>query len=95
MAKRTNGKSADPPALIALRRSAKAALELARQTGTACWVMKNGKIIDIAKSKPQPSKTAKPKPKPSRSKPAKSKSAPTKLARRKPAKNGRPASKRK
>ncbi|MCA9163424.1 MAG: hypothetical protein R3C99_24010 [Pirellulaceae bacterium] len=38
------------PALKALRRAAKQALALARQTGTPCWVMDDdGKIIDIAK----------------------------------------------
>jgi len=38
-----------PPALRALERAAKNALELARRTGTACYVLENGKIVDIAK----------------------------------------------
>ena len=33
----------------ALKRAAKAALELARRTNTPCWVMKDGKLIDLAK----------------------------------------------
>jgi hypothetical protein len=36
-------------ALKALRRAAKRALELARRTGTPCYVMENGRIVDIAK----------------------------------------------
>jgi hypothetical protein len=51
MKRDSNGKS-DDPVLAALRRSAKAALELARKTGTPCHVMKDGKIIDIAKQRP-------------------------------------------
>ena len=35
--------------LPALKRAAKNALELARQTGTACYVMEGNKIVDIAK----------------------------------------------
>jgi hypothetical protein len=38
-----------PPALKALRRAAKNAVELARRTGTAAYVMENGRIIDAAK----------------------------------------------
>jgi predicted ABC-type ATPase len=37
--------------LAALRRAAKNALELAKRTGTACYVIKDGKIVDIARSK--------------------------------------------
>ena len=33
----------------ALRRAAKRALELAIQTGTPCYVLKNGKIVDLTK----------------------------------------------
>lgn len=36
-------------ALIALKRAGKNALDLARQTGTACYVMEGNKIVDIAK----------------------------------------------
>lgn len=32
----------------ALKRSAASALKLARQTNTPCYVMKDGKIVDIA-----------------------------------------------
>jgi hypothetical protein len=37
-----------PPALVALERAAKKALELARRTGTPAYVLENGKIVDIA-----------------------------------------------
>lgn len=40
----------DPPALIALRRAAQTALEQARAQGTPCYVLENGRIIDIAKT---------------------------------------------
>lgn len=32
----------------ALERAARRALELARQTGTPCWVLRHGRIVDIA-----------------------------------------------
>ena len=32
----------------ALERAARRALELALQTGTSCWVLRDGKIVDIA-----------------------------------------------
>ena len=35
-------------ALPALKRAARRALELARQTGTPCWVLRNGRMVDIA-----------------------------------------------
>jgi len=38
------------PALRALERAGQNALELARRTGTPCYVMKNGKVVDIAKA---------------------------------------------
>ena len=47
----SNRKEPMPPALKALRRAAKKALELARQTGTPCYVLGNGRIVDIAKRK--------------------------------------------
>uniref|UniRef100_C6E7S8 Uncharacterized protein n=1 Tax=Geobacter sp. (strain M21) TaxID=443144 RepID=C6E7S8_GEOSM len=40
----------------ALKRSAASALKLARQTNTPCYVMKDGKIVDIAA---RPAKTTK------------------------------------
>jgi len=33
---------------MALRRAAKSALKLARQTNTPCYVIKDGKIVNIA-----------------------------------------------
>ncbi len=35
-------------ALPALRRAAKDALRLAIETGTSCYIMRDGKIVDIA-----------------------------------------------
>jgi len=32
----------------ALKRAARRALDLALQTGTACWVLRDGKMVDIA-----------------------------------------------
>jgi hypothetical protein len=57
---RKNGKPAVPPSLVALRRAAKMALDLARQTGTSCWVEEDGKIIDIARTKPAKRKKRRP-----------------------------------
>jgi hypothetical protein len=59
---RTKKRVPDPPELIALRRAAKKALELARMTGTPAYVMIDGKIVDIAKpsrKSPKPRSTAK------------------------------------
>jgi hypothetical protein len=42
----------------ALERAARAALALARSTGTPCYVLKNGKIVDIAARR---KRTAKPR----------------------------------
>jgi hypothetical protein len=50
-------RTSDPPALIALRRAAKNALKLAIQTGTGYYVMENGKIGDIARSKKRRKRT--------------------------------------
>jgi len=45
-------------ALPALKRAAANALNLARQTKTPCYVLKDGKIVDIAASRPKaPKKT--------------------------------------
>ena len=49
--------SKDPDILAsakALRRAAKRALELGRQTGTPVYVMKRGKIVDIAGEADEP-----------------------------------------
>jgi len=35
--------------MAALKRAAKQALALARRTGTPCWVMRDGKLVDLAK----------------------------------------------
>jgi hypothetical protein len=45
-------KKKNPDALPALERAAKKARELARRTGTAAYVMENGKIINIAARSP-------------------------------------------
>ena len=41
-----------PVALAALKRAAQKALEVARRTGTPCYVLEGGKLVDIAKRKP-------------------------------------------
>jgi diaminopimelate decarboxylase len=46
-------------ALKALRRAAKNALKLARQTGTPCYVMERDKIVDIAERGRAKAKTKK------------------------------------
>lgn len=40
----------------ALKRAARAALITARKTGTPCYVVKDGKIVDIAAVRPHSSK---------------------------------------
>jgi hypothetical protein len=45
--------------LAALKRAAKSALALARQTGTPCYVMEGNKIVDIAKRGRAKTKTKK------------------------------------
>jgi hypothetical protein len=45
----SNRKKTTPPALKALRRAAKKAVELARLTGTPAYVLENGRIVDAAK----------------------------------------------
>ncbi|MEX2187878.1 MAG: hypothetical protein WD875_13825 [Pirellulales bacterium] len=56
MTNSTNGKRGAPAAFVALKRAAKAALNLARQTGTGCYVERDGKIVDIARTKPSTAK---------------------------------------
>jgi hypothetical protein len=46
---KSNGKEQTPAALRALRRAAKKAVDLGRQTGTPAYVLENGRIIDAAK----------------------------------------------
>jgi hypothetical protein len=38
-----------PKALAALKRAAKKAIELARRTNTAAYVLEDGKLVDISK----------------------------------------------
>jgi hypothetical protein len=47
----SSAKKPEPPALKALRRAAKKAVELARATGTHAYVLENGRIVDIARRK--------------------------------------------
>jgi hypothetical protein len=54
--KQSEAMSHQPPALIALRRAAKKAVEFARRTHTPAYVLENGKIVDIAR---RSAKTAK------------------------------------
>ena len=44
-----NGRTPARPALKALRRAAKNAVELGRLTGTPAYVLRNGRIVDAAK----------------------------------------------
>lgn len=49
---KTNGHPKDRDlagSMAALKRAAKQALALARRTGTPCWVMRDGKLVDLAK----------------------------------------------
>jgi len=49
---KTNGQPKDRDlagSMAALKRAAKEALAIARRTGTPCWVMRDGKMVDIAK----------------------------------------------
>jgi hypothetical protein len=39
-----------PAALVALERAAKKAVEMARRGGTPAYVLKDGKIVDIARA---------------------------------------------
>lgn len=41
-------RSRKDPVLQALSRAANSALELARRTGTACYVLEDDKVVDIA-----------------------------------------------
>ncbi len=50
-----------PIALAALKRAAKYALELARQTKTPCWVLEGDKLVDLTQipdKKPTPKRAA-------------------------------------
>ncbi len=46
---KANNRNPTPPALKALRRAAKKAVELARLTGTPAYVLKNGQVVDVTK----------------------------------------------
>ncbi len=48
---KTNGKPKDKDLLgsqAALKRAARSALRTARNTGTPCYILQHGKIVDIA-----------------------------------------------
>lgn len=55
MSQRSTKSRAAVAETAALKRAAKAALNLAQQTGTACYVEVDGKIVDIANSEPSAS----------------------------------------
>jgi hypothetical protein len=42
-------------ATVALKRAARHAHELAERTGTPCWVMRNGRIVDAVTGNEAPS----------------------------------------
>jgi len=54
---KTNAKPKDADLLgsqAALKRAARNALRVARDTGTPCYVLRQGKIVDIAASQKRP-----------------------------------------
>ena len=54
---KTNAKPKDPDLLgshAALKRAARSALRLARDTGTPCYVLQRGKSVDIAAPRKRP-----------------------------------------
>ena len=54
---KTNGKPKDRDLLgsqAALKRAARSALRMARDTGTPCYVLQQGKIVDIAALRKRP-----------------------------------------
>ena len=56
---RKNGKLTDKDllgSLPALKRAARSALATALKTGTPCYILKHGKIVDIAAVRPRSSK---------------------------------------
>lgn len=56
---KTNGKPKDRDLLgsqAALKRAARSALRMARDTGTPCYVLQHGKIVDIAATRKRPSR---------------------------------------
>lgn len=53
---KTNGKPKDKDllgSLAALKRAARSALKTARDTGTPCYILQHGKIVDIAAARPR------------------------------------------
>jgi hypothetical protein len=46
-----------PGATIALKRATRHTRELAERTGTPCWVMRNGKIVDAVTGKEAPAQS--------------------------------------
>ncbi|MEX2016639.1 MAG: hypothetical protein WD873_08345 [Candidatus Hydrogenedentales bacterium] len=58
---RKNGKPKDKDlrgAQAALERAARSALDTARATGTPCYVLKDGRIVDIAGARQRPKRSA-------------------------------------
>ena len=58
---KTNTKPKDADllgSLPALKRAARSALRLARDTGTPCYVLQQGKIVDIAATQKRPPRRA-------------------------------------
>ena len=54
---KTNGKPKDKDLLgsfAALKRAARSALATARSTGTPCYILQHGKIVDIAAARQRP-----------------------------------------
>ena len=54
---KTNGKPKDKDLLgsfAALKRAARSALATARETGTPCYVLRHGKLVDIAAAQQRP-----------------------------------------
>ena len=54
---KTNGKPKDKDllgSLAALKRAARSALKTARDTGTPCYILQHGKIVDIAAARQRP-----------------------------------------
>ncbi len=59
--RKTSASEELPDPLPAFERAAKKALEEARHTGTPCYVLEGGKLVDIAKRTPKRRAAAKKK----------------------------------
>ncbi len=61
---KTNGKPKDKDMLgsfAALKRAARSALKTARDTGTPCYILRHGKIVDIAAARRRPVRRSAPR----------------------------------